>query len=112
MSRLKLSVSAWLECVMVKSSVSAWLECVMIKIVRNCMAGMFCGKNRLFQHGWNVSWSKLLISACLEDWNMSFSKFLVSAKLEFVMNKIVSFNMAGMCHGQNRQFQQFWKPGL
>jgi hypothetical protein len=32
----------------------------------------------------------------------------VSAWIECVMVKIVSFSMAGMCDGQNRQLQHGW----
>jgi hypothetical protein len=44
------------------------MECisVVVKIVSFNMYGMRSGQNCKFQHGWNVSWSKLSISACLE----------------------------------------------
>jgi hypothetical protein len=61
----------------------------MIKIVSFSMAGICNGQNCPFQHAWNVSWSKLSVSACLE----------------YVMVTIVSINMSGTCHGQNLQFQ-------
>jgi hypothetical protein len=53
------------------------------------MSGICHDQNRQFQHGWNVSWSKLSVSV----W------------LEYVMVKSVSFSMAGIIHGQNRLFQ-------
>jgi hypothetical protein len=34
-----------------------------------------------------------------------------SACLECIMAPIVSFSIAGMCHGQNCPFQHGWKPG-
>jgi hypothetical protein len=39
---------------------------------------------------------------------MSWSKLSVSAWLDYVMVKIVSFIMAGLCHGQTRPFQHGW----
>jgi hypothetical protein len=56
------------------------------------MSGMRYNQNRQFQHGWNMSWSKLS----------------VSARLECVMVKIVCFSTPGMCHGQNCLFQNAW----
>jgi hypothetical protein len=100
------------------------------------MFGLRHGKNRPFQHGWNVACIKSLVSAqvsaCLDyvmvkivSFSMSkfssWSKLSVSACLECVMVKIVSFSMsalchgqivgfsmAGMCHGPNGQFQHSW----
>jgi hypothetical protein len=71
--------------------VLAWLEYVMVKIVSFSMANMCHGQNRQFQHVWNMSWSKLSVSACLE-----------------LMVKIVSFRMAGLRHCQNVQFLHGW----
>jgi hypothetical protein len=52
-----------------------------------------------------VSWSKSSVSSgCKGSW----SKSLVSACLDYVMFKIVSFSMSGLCHGQNCPFQHCW----
>jgi hypothetical protein len=39
---------------------------------------------------------------------MLWSKWSISALLEYVMVKIDHFSMAGICHGQNCQFQHSW----
>jgi hypothetical protein len=39
---------------------------------------------------------------------MSWTKSEFSACLEYVMIKIVSFGIAGKCHGQNGPFQHVW----
>jgi hypothetical protein len=81
--------------------IPACLYYVMIKIVsfsmsghklRSLWSGLRYGQNYLFQHGWNVSWSKPLVLACLDH----------------VMVKIVSFSMDGMCHGANCKFSHVW----
>jgi hypothetical protein len=61
----------------------------MVKNVSVSMAEMRRCQKHLFQHGWNVFWSKMSVSA----W------------LECVMVKDVSVSMAGMCHGKKRQSQ-------
>jgi hypothetical protein len=83
--RLKLTVSACLEWNGLRSlsSVSAWLECVVVKILSISMSGMFCDQNNQFQYWWDMSWSKLSVSACLEC----------------IESKIVSFSMDNMCCG-------------
>jgi hypothetical protein len=124
-----------------KSSVSAWMECAMVKIVHFSMAGISAWLE--FQHGWNVSYTKLLVSECLDyfmvkivcfsiaemchgpvsAWmdrvtviHVSFSMDRMShcancpaaACLDYVIVKIVCFSIARMCHGQNCQFQHVW----
>jgi hypothetical protein len=69
----------------------------------------------LFQQDWNVSWSKLSVSAWLEYWgqkrqfqhcwNVLWSNMSVSALLEYVLVKNVYFSIAGMCCGLKCQFQ-------
>jgi hypothetical protein len=49
-----------------KLSVSAWLECVMVKIVSCSRTGMCHGPNGQFQHSWIVQSSKSSVSAWLE----------------------------------------------
>jgi hypothetical protein len=88
-------------------SVLECLVCVKVKIVSFSLSGMCLGQNCQFQHVWNVSWSKLSVSACLK-WNVSWSLLLVSARLECVVVKIVSFSMSGMLLGHNSQFQHVW----
>jgi hypothetical protein len=64
--------------------VSALLECVVVKNVSFSTAGICIGQKRLFQHSWNVLWSKMSVSA----W------------LHYVVVKNFNFSMAGMCRGQ------------
>jgi hypothetical protein len=64
----------------------------MVKIVSFSMSGLCYGQNCPFQQGWNVSWSKSLVSA----W------------LNYVMVKSFNFSMSRMCHGQNGQLQHGW----
>jgi hypothetical protein len=71
------------------ASVSAWLECDMVKIVSFSMSGMCCCQNHQFQHGWDVWWLTTSVSACLER----------------VVVKNISFSMARMCCGRKHQFQ-------
>jgi hypothetical protein len=49
-----------------KLSASTWLECVMVQIVSFNIAEMCGGQNCQFQHEWNVSWSKSSVLAFLE----------------------------------------------
>jgi hypothetical protein len=56
------------------------------------MFGMHCCEYRHFLHGWNVLWSTRLVSA----W------------LDYVVIKIASFSMSGMCGGQNHILQHVW----
>jgi hypothetical protein len=80
-------------------------------------------------HGWNMSWSKLSVLACLECvmvkivcfsmpgiwydhnhqfqqvWNVSLLKSSVSAWLEWFIVQIVNFSMAGICLAEKCQFQ-------
>jgi hypothetical protein len=91
------------------------------------MSGLCRYLNRLFQHGWNLSWSKLSVLTYLEyvmrvvklfrfsmtgmghgqncqfppDWNVTWFKWSVSACLERVMVKIVSFSMSRISHQKN-----------
>jgi hypothetical protein len=78
-----------------------------VKIDSYSMSGMYCVHNNQFQHGWDVSWSKLSVSARLE-WNVLWSLLAVSVCLECVVVKIASFSMPGMCCVKNRQFQHVW----
>jgi hypothetical protein len=41
-------------------------------------------------------------------WNVPWSKLLVSTGLDYVMVKIVFFSMAGIRHCQKCQFQHVW----
>jgi hypothetical protein len=55
-----------------------------ISIISFSMAGTRHGQNRQFQHGWNVLWSKLSVSAGLEN----------------VVVQNISFRMSVMCPSQ------------
>jgi hypothetical protein len=71
-------------------------------IVSFSMSEMCHGQNRLFQHVWNVSWSKSSVLAYLEDVMVKMS---VSAWLECAIVQIVSFSMPGIGLRLNRLFQ-------
>jgi hypothetical protein len=100
-----------------KSSISAWLECVLVKIVSFSMFEIPHGQNRQFQHGCVIV--KIVSSSmsviCHDQncpfqygWNVSWSKSLASAFLEYVIIKIVSSSMSGICPDQNCSFQHGW----
>jgi hypothetical protein len=69
----------------------------MVKIVSFSMAGIIYDQNRYFQHGWNMLWSKLSFSACLE---------YVIVSLERVMVKILSFSMFLIICSKNEKVPQ------
>jgi hypothetical protein len=85
-----------------KSSVSAWLQCVMVKIVSFSMSRNVKAKIVHFSMAGMCHSKKSSGSECLEDWKMSWSKSSVSAWLECDMVTIVHFSMSEMCNGQNK----------
>jgi hypothetical protein len=78
--------------------VIAWMECVMVKMVGFSIYGICCGQKFWLQPGWNMSRSKLLVSAVLEYVIVSHVGCSLAGMCR---GKNVGFSMAGMCHGEN-----------
>jgi hypothetical protein len=58
------------------------------------MAEIICRKKDQFQRGWNVSWSKSSVSACLK-WVVV--KNAILAQQKYVVQKTISFSITKMC---------------
>jgi hypothetical protein len=87
----------------------------MVKIVSFSMFIICHGQNCQLQHSWNVSWSKLSVTACLQYIMVKIVHFSMAG---CVMVKSVCFSITEMCHGQkalsgicygqNHLFQHVW----